>query len=283
METPLPVAACPNGGDDDGLPQYLLVKKGKRLTVTRRRYHAPPVHIPPRGDIVEFSSRARRRMLRRVAEIDWRAAGDGLFITYTYPDSHIDVQLSERKQHRGVIHRDVESYCGRNVGAIWKVEWMPRLTGAAVGRIAPHLHVLYFGVRYVSYDFLRERWASAIGATGYVNVHGEQLDAGNMCSVYMAKYCAKESPSFRLDNVPYRNKTGRHYGWRRKEEIPWHDTQAFALPSKEVFDLLMRRACEILPYLKGYYGDGFTLLGKDAEKVFEEFRANVLDTGCESV
>ena len=211
------------------LPRWLMVIQGKRLQVTRRRYHHPTKTNIARGEITGFSRKARSRMLRRVASIDWQKVGCGHFLTYTYPDDVAFVGRTVRNKHKSYLHREVERQLQGHVACLWRVEWMPRLTGKFIGKRAPHLHVLYFGVRFISYDFLRTTWQRIIGHVDYASIKGIPLEAADMASVYMAKYCAKEVPAFKLDNEPYGNNVGKAYGWRREELIPYCPAKAIAL------------------------------------------------------
>lgn len=273
----MPYCERPLACDDGEIPRWMLCIQGKRMKVSRQRFRGVPVKPPTRGQITGFSKRARGRMLRKVASIDWDNVRQGHFITYTYPDARALSGRIERNKAKSSIHRDVEREMGRRVAALYRVEWKPRLTGQLIGQLAPHLHVLYFGIEYIDYEYLRRRWAGAIGFDGYANIDGKKLDAGDMAAVYMAKYCAKEESPIRLDNEPYENKeVGKAYGWRRQELVPYHPMEVLSL-SEDEYDLLMVRGKRILDHLNKPYVDGYTLLGKDATTNIQAFRAKRVD------
>ena len=82
--------------------------QGKRITLRRPAPERTVFQQKTRGCITTFSRRARSRQLRKIAEIDWLAAGPGLFLTLTYPDECADHDMKERATHRYQIHRWIE-------------------------------------------------------------------------------------------------------------------------------------------------------------------------------
>lgn len=247
----------------DGLRSRIEIQ-GKRVTFAETHYHQYPADRMKRGAIVTFSAAARRRMIRRCAEIDWEAAGSILFITLTYPPSHENCTYRERSKHRAIFQRFVEHHLGRKVGCLWRIEWKQRLSGPTKGCIAPHVHNLFFGMRFLSKRLIAVQWAKALGCKTPPIVDVQRLDAYKKVMIYLAKYCSKPADSLLLDSVPYHNKTGRHAGLLRKREIPFHPLRIVSEISSDLEDFIRRRASDALPWYDLDKDRGFSVFGEDA-------------------
>jgi hypothetical protein len=265
-----------------GQTEWVIIR-GKRVSLAVTGFRESQSVTAPRGVIRTFSQRARRRMLVKVAEIDWRAAGSVLFVTVTYPPQHEDHTPAERSKHRAVFNRHVERHLGGPVGSVWRVEWKERLSGITKGHMAPHIHNLYFGVRFMSKRWVAEKWAQSIGCNTPVVVDVQRCDSYKKVQVYIAKYCAKEPDLLLLDNVPYRNRTGRHAGWLRKKEIPMLPGRVFKVRTAAVTDFLKQRASETMRHYDERYGAGFTVIGDVAVELAEDLAKFILDGGLEQV
>lgn len=177
---------------------------------------------PPdrRGTIGGFSRGARLRLLKEIAVIDWDAAGDCLFLTLTYPDSLGPCTYKERSKHRYLLQRSIEKYLGRHVATLWRTEWQDRKSGARLGQIMPHLHVLLFGVEYLPWQDLRTWWRSAIGVKGPCHTYVQHVANGTGAAKYAAKYAAKDCSSSLVSAAYLNNLFGRAWGMTRKQSIP---------------------------------------------------------------
>ena len=95
-----------------------------------------------RGEIAEFSSASRRRMLELMAKIDRKAVP--FFVTLTYPDS-FPLYRSDYKRH-------LETFCNRlkrrwpDMAVLWKLEFQVRKSGRNKGKLAPHYHLFVYNV-----------------------------------------------------------------------------------------------------------------------------------------
>jgi len=131
----------------------------------------------PRGEIVEFSSASRRRMLELLAKVEQEAVP--LFVTLTYPD---DFPLY-REDYKGHL----EAFCDRiqrrwpTAAMIWKLEFQERKSGRNKGKIAPHYHLFVFGAPW-RFRFKEERGHSF--RLCRASIHGdaehwhEEIEAG---------------------------------------------------------------------------------------------------------
>jgi len=106
----------------------------------------------PRGEIVEFTPASRRRMLELLAKVEQAAVP--LAFTLTYPDN-FPLYREDYKGH-------LEAFCDRmqrrwpGAAVIWKLEFKERQSGTNKGKIAPHYHLLVFGVPW-RFRFKEER------------------------------------------------------------------------------------------------------------------------------
>jgi len=96
----------------------------------------------PRGEIIEFTPAARRRMMQMMAKVE--RAAIPFFVTLTYPD---DFPLY-REDYKGHL----EAFCDRlerrwpGMAVIWKLEFKERKSGENAGKLAPHYHLFVYGV-----------------------------------------------------------------------------------------------------------------------------------------
>ena len=251
--------------------------QGKNLKVQFPPWKPGNVKKHERGIIRGFSSKSRLRLLKRMATVDWRSVGNSLFITLTYPDHVIHVDAWKRNRERYLLHRYVEKYAGKHVSGVWRVEWKPRLTGMFVGRLLPHVHLLLFNCPEIGKETIRSWWKTIIKYEEFVSVDAQAIPIGEAAACYVSKYCGKvEHPQY-LDNVPYLNRTGRHYGYTRSKEIPVCKKIQFPVLDPDLIEYLRTKASAKLPYLSLKYPDSFTLLGEFAKQIGDEVLKIALD------
>jgi hypothetical protein len=215
----------------------------------------------------EFSRQARFRMLKMAARIDWQRVGPSLFVTLTYPYSDGDFSKETRNGHRKEFQRLTENYVGRHVPIVWRIEWMPRKSGADKGKVVPHFHLLLFGVQYIPHDDVRRMWACSLGWNGYVRTEVKRAGQGECAALYVAKYCAKVDPSSSLVNVAYLENHGRHYGYLRKSLIPLCPKGSSAYVTLDRVKRLRKMASGKMKWYDLRFDSGFTLLGEIAKSM----------------
>lgn len=136
----------------------------------------------------EMSSGSRRRFQRRMACLDWEdMAARGvpvLFITLTTPEEYWsrerDVYLALRRFH------DRLDYCYSDtvIGA-----FVRRERGAKRGML--HYHLMVFGERYISANWLRDAWAQSLRHAGKVRVDVDRAYTSHELCKYLSKYLSK--------------------------------------------------------------------------------------------
>ena len=101
-----------------------------------------------RGRCMGFSWGSRRRLLDHLNTVS-KGAALPYFLTLTLPDDVFCDDVSEFAR-RGKVWLDVflkrlRRVCGTAAG-FWRMEWKARQSGAHVGRLFPHFHLLVWGL-----------------------------------------------------------------------------------------------------------------------------------------
>lgn len=146
-----------------------------------------------RGEVLSYSSASRRRLMRMIARVDRDARP--IFVTLTYPDLFSDAKEDWK--------RDLDAFGKRfrrkfdNASFVWRIEFQDRKSGANRGVIAPHFHLLVWGVDILEFRrFVSRSWHSVVG-TGderhlRAGTSAERLKSFNGTMRYVSKYLAKE-------------------------------------------------------------------------------------------
>lgn len=215
-----------------------------------------------RGPIREFSRQSRLRMLKQVARMDWAKAGNGVFITLTFPDTSMPMGGRARSRVLAEFMRLTEKYLGRHVAGLWRCEWVPRKSGIYRGILLPHYHLILFSVRFIPYKEINLWWKQALGQTGTVMTDVDSLGTKNLHAIYIAKYAAKVSPiSLSMTHIA-KMIDGRHWGVFRRSQLPLAKKRFFTNISLDTVDHLRNVARESLPWYDKEFDGGFCLIGK---------------------
>jgi len=255
----------------------VVVKQGDLLEVTYVNSKPAPRRPGRRKSILGFSPSARLRLLRTMATVYWEGVGPSLFITLTYPDSHIDRTMQTRTQDRSRFFRDMENYLGKEFGAVWRVEWVTRKSGSRKGTMAPHVHLIVFGLRYIPYQTVNKLWRGVLAVDGALRTDVRRIKGQRDVAKYVAKYAAKAEVDRSLVIASYLNTTGRHWGIHRRELIPWCVRCWDLRMSPDEIALLENAAASKIPYFPKGTRSGFSLFGPVVKVVMEEIRLRRLD------
>jgi len=96
-----------------------------------------------RGQVTGFSKASHRRMVQRLMGVDWSECAV-TFVTLTYHHQY-GSDFERWKAHMAAWRRRLERAYGDILrGAIWRLELQPRKSGAQVGDVAPHFHIVLF-------------------------------------------------------------------------------------------------------------------------------------------
>jgi len=207
-------------------------------------------------------------MLKVIAKIDWGRVPYGVFITLTYPDGYWTRDYHQRTIDRSRFIRDLEKHLGREVSVLWRCEWQKRKSGQKKGEIAPHLHLMCLGVRFVAANVVRQFWRGVLQVAGPLATDVRGVTGKEGCGRYLAKYISK-TPS--LDNAAYLNRpwmAGRHWGITRPSLVPWADVEHDREISEEEYHNAVAAYLEAVPGMPANAQESFTLLGEQRKGLF---------------
>lgn len=145
----VPIEGSSMGEPEVITPKMIIATEGGLAKVVKGRVKVKladvgkkkPAH---RGIVQTFSAGARRRLMRLLAKTN--QSKKPLFCTLTYPDVYPD--------DPGTVKRHLDSFGKRLLRAypeacfIWRVETVERKSGDNVGKVAPHFHLLVWGIQY---------------------------------------------------------------------------------------------------------------------------------------
>ena len=156
-----------------------------------------------RKPITQFSTKARKAMLSKLAKV--RECSGGWFLTLTYPD---EFPRSARRWKRDIAtmrKRLTRAY--ENLGGIWRLEFQDRKSGANAGEVAPHYHLLIFGLAGEKLELrkkISQMWYEVVGSHDPKHLKaGTQVDSMSSrrhAFFYASKYAAKSDGQEKLPN-----------------------------------------------------------------------------------
>jgi len=193
----------------------VLEAQGQLLWMRVPREQRPVYRRPgSRKPITEFSSAARRNLLRFMARI----AVSGIrttFITLTFhePPTPLFAKVALKRFLMRVRRRSAQT------SGVWRMEFQP-------GRGAIHFHLLLFNLDYWKQAELQSVWQGCTEEQMSI-VDIRLVHNHRMMMNYTAKYISKRDKSglASLDDVsnqhaPRDSLIGRHWGWINKNALP---------------------------------------------------------------
>jgi len=250
---------------------------GDLLEVTYLNPHKQYRRPGKRGIVKGFTPAARLRMLRTVASICWDDMKRGVFITLTYPDEVATRTNKDRTRDKFLFLRYIENYLGKQIGALWRIEWEKRKSGTRTGQYTAHVHMLCFNCPFIPKEVVRTGWRSALGADGPLITWIDGMKDGRKAARYVSKYCAKAAEKSVLDNASYLNISGRHWGVHRRDLIPFAWRIHLPLLNDEDIALCENLASTVFAYFARGTGVGFSVFGTNAGKVGAELFQRMID------
>jgi hypothetical protein len=164
-----------------------------------------------RGAITDFTSKSRNNMLRKLAKL--RNVSGGFFITLTYPGEY-QFTLQESHDHLSALRkRIVRKY--PMAGAFWRMEILPRKSGASRGELVPHFHLLLFTHDQSTISdmitWFSRSWYEIVGSENpdhlAAGTNVRLIESKKHAQRYVSKYAAKQSTYAWARIYP-----GRHWG-----------------------------------------------------------------------
>lgn len=151
-----------------------------------------------RRKIQRFSRQSRKRMLEKLARIDWEQAGFVCFITLTYPDRSGPPSADETERDRRTFLKRIRRRHPA-ASAIWRREWESRKSGDFQGLRFPHYHFLFFGLPFLHHEKLNGMWCGVLDYPGYVRTQIKGLKSWRQGIYYVSKYMAKRTDLVRIE------------------------------------------------------------------------------------
>ena len=201
--------------------------------------------------------------MKAINRINWELVGPSSFVTLTYPDSRLCFGQKTRNTHRWQFMRKVERYCKHHVAAVWKIEWLQRQSGACLGMIAPHYHIMMFDVPWIPKETVTEWWREILDVEGALHTDIRKIRGHEGAGKYLAKYASK---SCKLAIGAYLNFSfahGRHWGMIRKPLIPLAPVRAHRKLTGAEIAIIQAYAKERFPNYDPTTGGGFTIFGRN--------------------
>jgi hypothetical protein len=193
-------------------------------------YTSPQVGGGKRGKIKIMSKGSRRRLMQRIAKT--RQDTKPVFITLTYPDIFSEDPRAWK--------RDIDCLAKRlfrkNVGGVWRIEFKKRKSGQNVGQVAPHFHLLAWGLDAIELLCMIPRaWYEIVGSEDQKHLAAgtrvEAIRSWKGVMSYTSKYISK------ADNDIVPDGAGRFWGVFGDKFIPWSETDEISCTDKQVIQL----------------------------------------------
>lgn len=211
--------------------EKLILRLGGSLVQIKTGLNGP-ASSGVRGLVTGFSSASRRRLLRLIASLE--RSNRPVFITMTYPDVFPPEQ--------GKWKRDLDVFGKRLVrkfplaGALWRIEFKERRTGANKGRVAPHFHLLVYGGSFRGLlEWVSDAWWKVVGSGDKdhlaVGTRVERVWSWGGIMRYVGKYIAK------VDPYPA-DWQGKAWGVIGRKRLPWAVEVIISLTSDESIKLV---------------------------------------------
>lgn len=196
-----------------------------------------------RGEVCGTSDASRRRLMMTLASL--RPQGPVYFVTLTYADDTVASCGADSAVLAVKMERDRDAFLKRlarrwpAASALWKVEYQDRKSGAFVGVLVPHAHLIIFGMdgaaltvpdgyanlwrdagksanALLLQGWVKAAWADVVGAGSPEHERRGadvvELDSRRHGYSYIAKYTAKGAA------LPFR--TGRTWGVFNRDALP---------------------------------------------------------------
>jgi hypothetical protein len=232
-------------------------------------YHAgiswePPPAGEKRKAISTFSRAARLRLIKTLQTIDYRNSPLSVAITLTYPPEREPRDMYQRGMDRSQMIRHIENYLDRNVYGLWRTEWLPRLSGERKGFLAPHIHLVLFGIRFIHYQTINDWWKGVIQWEGYVRTEIRRARKQRTTLHYLSKYISKPVDSSLVIASYPNGPDGKHYDWIRRNLVPTYSPQWYSDLTEEQKEYVYAAHKRAWPESDVKPGESLTILGPAA-------------------
>jgi hypothetical protein len=195
--------------DDDAAPTATIAVGGAFFAIKAGKCWREEIGGGKRGEIREFSSASRRRLMALMAQIDRTSCRRRpLFITLTYPAKFPRSARIYKAHLRSFLARFNRRY--PHVPIIWRLEFQ--------ARGAPHFHLMVFTPWFIPWQWVAGAWYDATGRSDvYTLLAGTETRAVRTwrgVMFYAAKYMSKTTA------LPDGQRPGRLWGVHCRQDLP---------------------------------------------------------------
>lgn len=247
------------------IPPQIHVR-GNLLEFLNGKAWEPPPAREKREKISTFSQAARLRLLKALLGIDYRNSPLSVAITLTYPDERIPRDQYQRGKDRSKFLRYIETHLKRPVYGLWRTEWLPRETGSKIGYLAPHIHLVLFGIRFIHYETINGWWKKCITWDHYVRTEIRRARKERTTLHYLSKYISKPVDSSLVIASYPNNPDGKHYDWVRRPLVPMYPHLWFGDLTDEEVEYVFALHHRTWPESECKLGESFSIMGKAVQR-----------------
>lgn len=234
--------------------------------------------VTPKEQGTTFSKGSRLRMLKTINKLDWSVKCWNTFATTTWHDDAPLPTKVELTAYRENMHKRVCYLCGKEIGCIWRTEWMPRQSGRWLGDPMPHVHWVYFGTPHINPQWYSEAAGECQGV-GWVRTDLQGFVSKGGLMKYVNKrlgYVAKEVGTLVLPSYLAKIPSCRHWGKLRSKAIPWAPRRTWLIDRGELTEVIREIAIQRYDRVPIEEDSGYCVFGDAGEEVERLLRKNRL-------
>ena len=246
-----------------------IVQKGFLLQVHAGKAYEPPPCRQKGAKIKHFSRAARLRLTKNLLTVDYGKTPVSVLITLTYPDALVPRTKDQRAIDLSQFLRRIEKHLGRQVYGVWRVEWEARKTGEHRGNIAPHIHLLLFGVVFIHYRNINVWWRRILRYSRACRTEIKRAGKVRSTLRYLGKYIKKAGEASLVYAPNYNSMDGKHYGYVRPKSIPRCKTTWISKPTEAQLEYLFKMHHELWPDSDTRMGESFSIMAEGAERIMQ--------------
>lgn len=173
-------------------PYSVDVASGGTFVALHARGHASRAPGATRGVVCGFSRKSRKRLLDKLNCVPVDVFSDALFVTLTFPD--VFPCAARAKRCLDTFLKRLRRRYPRCSG-VWRMERVRRCSGVNSGELAPHFHVLLFGMSWLPSPWLARAWYECVGSGDERHLKAgtsvQRVRSRRAAMSYASKYLAK--------------------------------------------------------------------------------------------
>jgi hypothetical protein len=224
----------------DDIPKVKIWSKGSLIKV-RRQGPFDAIGGGPKTEIKGLSRKARINMFQHICMVERDT--EFVLVTLTYPGKSFEEDPRVWKEQLNKFAKRLQ-YAYPKVSGFWRLELKRRKSGEMVGKVAPHYHLLIYGVDYFELlKYVPGAWWEVVGSKDNDHlVAGTRIERPRSpegAKWYVAKYVSKEDNEQELyQEIQKIGHVGRMWGMINEKNIPWADCKEIHTSDKQVVQFM---------------------------------------------